>query len=271
MTRYKTASEAELSLMLDWAAREGWNPGLDDAAAFFAADPEGFFVALEADTPVAAISVVNHTDDFAFLGLYIALPNARGKGIGYALWQHAIEHAGTRTIGLDGVPEQQGNYAASGFRNAGGTTRFTGQVDAAAPGTFRLAEARDIPDLIAREAEASGVRKDAYLTAWFTNTTHRSTYLGEDGLCTVRRCRTGAKIGPLLADSAEAAETLMRQASAAMGPEVTIDVPVGSVELDRLCRNLGLEPGFETARMYRGTPPVSDNSPFFAVTSLELG
>ena len=32
---------ADLAMVLDWAAAEGWNPGLDDAAAFLAADPEG--------------------------------------------------------------------------------------------------------------------------------------------------------------------------------------------------------------------------------------
>jgi hypothetical protein len=30
---------AELGTALDWAAAEGWNPGLDDASAFLAADP----------------------------------------------------------------------------------------------------------------------------------------------------------------------------------------------------------------------------------------
>src|SRR3712207_9059113 len=35
----------ELDLALDWAAAEGWNPGLRDADAFWAADPEGFLLA----------------------------------------------------------------------------------------------------------------------------------------------------------------------------------------------------------------------------------
>lgn len=35
----------EIALAVDWAAREGWNPGLHDAACFYAADPKGFFLA----------------------------------------------------------------------------------------------------------------------------------------------------------------------------------------------------------------------------------
>src|SRR3954468_917648 len=34
----------EVRLILDWAAAEGWNPGLHDAEAFLAADPEGFLL-----------------------------------------------------------------------------------------------------------------------------------------------------------------------------------------------------------------------------------
>ena len=32
----------ELDTLVDWAACEGWNPGLDDAEVFWATDPEGF-------------------------------------------------------------------------------------------------------------------------------------------------------------------------------------------------------------------------------------
>ena len=34
--------EKEVQLAVDWAAVEGWNPGLNDAAIFYRADPQGF-------------------------------------------------------------------------------------------------------------------------------------------------------------------------------------------------------------------------------------
>ena len=40
-----TADAAGVALLVDWAAAEGWNPGLDDAAAFRSADPDGFLIA----------------------------------------------------------------------------------------------------------------------------------------------------------------------------------------------------------------------------------
>ena len=36
----------ELDTLVEWAAREGWNPGLDDAEVFWNTDPNGF-VAVE--------------------------------------------------------------------------------------------------------------------------------------------------------------------------------------------------------------------------------
>jgi hypothetical protein len=32
-------TQPELRIAVDWAADEGWNPGLNDAACFYAADP----------------------------------------------------------------------------------------------------------------------------------------------------------------------------------------------------------------------------------------
>ncbi|MGD9293655.1 MAG: GNAT family N-acetyltransferase, partial [Roseobacter sp.] len=201
MITFRNATQAELGDVLEWAAAEGWNPGLDDAAAFFATDPRGFFVAEMADALVAAISVVNHNDSFAFLGLYIVMPQHRGKGIGLRLWQHALEHASSRTVGLDGVAEQQDNYRTSGFTHAGGTTRFTGHVQPQEGHGIRLAQSADIPVLTDAEHAASGYRKCDYLGAWFTNTEYRKTLVlpqddGSASFCTVRKCQVGAKVGP---------------------------------------------------------------------------
>ncbi len=35
----------ELDVLVEWAAREGWNPGLDDAEVFWDTDPDGFVAA----------------------------------------------------------------------------------------------------------------------------------------------------------------------------------------------------------------------------------
>lgn len=275
MTEFRTATEEDLTEILSWAAEEGWNPGLEDAAAFYQADPEGFFIAHHEGHPVAAVSVVNHSPDYAFLGLYIVRPAHRGKGIGLALWTHALAHAGEHTVGLDGVEDQQANYAASGFVHAGGTSRYSGTLPARASAAIRPASSGDLPSLIAREGAASGVAKPAYLRAWFLPAETRQTFVFEKGgqiagFCSVRRCREGAKIGPLQTDSPEIAEALLAHASDWAGCALIIDVPQSATDLTAICEGHGMTPSFRTARMYRGAF-ASPEAPLFAVTSLELG
>ncbi len=276
MITYRNATLKELDTILEWAALEGWNPGLEDAHAFFAADPKGFFVATDQkDEPIASISVVNHTSDFAFLGLYIVTPAFRGKGTGFALWQHALDHAGGRTIGLDGVETQQENYRISGFKSAGGTTRFTGHCKGQQRETIRKANEEDFKHLVWLEGRASGVEKPKYLTAWFSNTATRTTFVLETqneitGFATIRACRSGSKIGPLVATDATVARHLISHAATKFDGPVTVDAPNTATGLKQICHQLGLEPGFQTARMYKGE--LLDTRPgFFAVTTLELG
>lgn len=275
MTAIGQASFVEIELMLDWAAVEGWNPGLDDARAFQAADPHGFFVARIDDRTVASISVVNHSDSYAFLGLYIVDPEHRGLGIGKKLWDHAIEHAGDRVIGLDGVPEQQANYARSGFQLAGATERFTGMIEPAPSGQVRRATQGDVAALIAQEASHSGQSKPAYLSHWYTATLSRGTWIyegpeGSRGHATLRQCRDGSKIGPLCATDISVARGLIQHCAQHAQGAISIDVPQNDGALREICVSFGLTPSFETARMYRAGAPGAPN-PLFAVCTLELG
>ncbi len=267
---------AELTTVLDWAASEGWNPGLDDAAAFLAADPDGFFVAELDGALAAAISVVNHSDSFAFLGLYICHPDYRGRGIGMALWTHALAHAGDRTVGLDGVPAQQENYRRSGFVYASETARFEGVLSPAPSASLRPAEAADLSGMIARCAAANGYGMEPFLDSWLRPAGTRQTLVfegeaGGPGFATWRRCQRGVKIGPLVADSLETARALLHGIAAEVpGEQLVVDVPREMTELAAHCRAEGMDCVFSTARMYRGAAPIA-GSGIHTIATLELG
>jgi hypothetical protein len=62
----------------------------------------------------------------AVRSLYICRPDLRGHGFGTSVWNAGLRHAGDRVIGLDGVPQQQENYARSGFRLAWRNRRYQG-------------------------------------------------------------------------------------------------------------------------------------------------
>jgi GNAT superfamily N-acetyltransferase len=272
---FRTADAGGVARVVDWAAAEGWNPGPDDAAAFHATDPAGFFLAVDGEEPVAGISVVNHSELFAFLGLYLCRPAWRGRGIAFALWQHALAHAGRRTVGLDGVPAQQANYAKSGFERTGETRRWTGGIAGRASADLRPVRAGDLSALAALDAAATGVDKGRFLALWLTDTGTRRTLVldrgSPQGFVTARTCRAGIKIGPLVArDDADAVTLLHGAAALFPGEPAMVDVPDAVEGLTRHCEGLGLTVPFVTARMYRGPAPVP--GPFVtAVATLELG
>lgn len=278
MTRpiLRLMSREELSTVIGWAAEEGWNPGLDDVAPFHDTDPAGFFVADVGGRVAAAISVVNHTPDFAFLGLYICHPDFRGQGVGFALWNHALAHAGARTVGLDGVPAQQGNYERSGFVRAGETLRYAGVIEGRAHPDVRPARQGERSGLAALEAAASGVAKDRFFAGWLSDTATRKTLVidrgtGAQGFATIRACRSGYKIGPLVAAGPGDAFSLLHAAAElAGGAPVMVDVPSGNEALGSYCAGLGLEVPFSTARMYKGPAP-QPGAQLRAVATLELG
>src|SRR5258708_10712446 len=133
----------EISIAVNWAAAEGWNPGFADDACFAAADPEGFLVGEIEGAPAATVSCVNYGASFAFLGFYIVREDLRGRGYGLRIWNAAIAHAGPRVIGLDGVVAQQQNYRMSGFELAYANVRYGGTVAATyAPQAGVLAPAK---------------------------------------------------------------------------------------------------------------------------------
>lgn len=266
----------EVQLILDWAAEEGWNPGRHDAEAFLAADPEGFLIGRVDGEPVASISLARYGDRYAFLGCYIVRPEFRGQGHGIAIWRAAIERAGSRTIGLDGVVEQQNNYRRSGFALERRNLRFSG-VAAAAPASDPHLVAAEPHAVIAYDAAVFGTHRPAFIERWLSLPDHASVAWRDDdgavgGYGVVRPCRTGWKIGPLFADSdAIAGAVLGRLLHRVDGGRVSFDVPETNAAAVELAQRAGLAVDFETARMYAGAPPVEDRARVYGVTTFELG
>ena len=267
----------EIALAADWAAAEGWNPGLGDAACFATVDAEGFLIGELDGKPAATISCVNYDDRFAFLGFYIVRPDLRGRGLGLRIWQAAIAHAGARTIGLDGVVAQQDNYRKSGFALAYRNIRYGGRVTAGGGSSGAVALA-DIPLSIIAADDATvfpAARLD-FLRAWIGSAGHVGRALVRDGALAawgvIRPCRQGFKVGPLVADDRVAAEAVLDALiAAAAGGEVFLDVPERNPDAVALAQARGLAPVFETARMYTGAVRDVAIARIFGVTTFELG
>ncbi|MFG1293164.1 GNAT family N-acetyltransferase [Xanthobacter versatilis] len=275
-TTIRTLDPAEVETAVDWAAREGWNPGLADASAFLAQDNDAFRGLFRDGALAAVISATTYQELFTFVGFYICRPDLRGQGLGYALWQDTF--AGLKgTVGLDGVVAQQDNYARSGFILAHRNIRYGGTATAGGsdPRVVDIAEPH-MDGVAVLDAACFGFARPDFLKSWLAPPFGRACVFVAEGTVkgygVIRRCREGHKIGPLFADDAEAAGALFNTLVAtAEGGPVFLDVPEPHAAARALAEAAGLAPVFETARMYRGPAPELPLGRIFGITSFELG
>ncbi|MBU4192521.1 MAG: GNAT family N-acetyltransferase [Proteobacteria bacterium] len=267
-------SRADMDLAIGLAAREGWNPGQADADSFYAADPNGFFVAEVEGRPVGTISAVRYQDDFGFIGLFIVLPEFRGRGYGMALWRHAMAYLDGCVVGLDSVLDQEPIYRRAGFVPAYRSVRHAGRGGGSMPqGVVRLDQV-PFAEILRLDRQCFPAGRESFMRAWI-NAPGVSGYgvMHGDrlaGFGVIRPCAEGHKIGPLLADNADVAGVLLAALAAAVpGEQFFLDVIEPNAQAAALARSM---PGvFTTVRMYAGGAPDTDMGRLFGVTSFELG
>lgn len=277
--RIEVMSKQDLLQAIDWAAAEGWNPGLYDIESFYAADPNGFLVGYLGGEAIASISVVKYDDSYGFLGFYIVKPEYRGKGYGFKLWQAGLQYLEGCNVGLDGVVEQQGNYKQSGFKLAYGNIRFEGVGGGDEPEGIGLIDLSELPlsEVLDYDAAFFPTERALFLQKWINQTGSSALGIKQAGKLVgygvIRPCRNGFKIGPLFADDALLAEELFLalRAKATATDNIYLDVPEVNLPGVALAEKYNMEPVFTTARMYTGDTPEISVDRTFGVTTFELG
>jgi ribosomal protein S18 acetylase RimI-like enzyme len=275
-------ARAELDTLVEWAANEGWNPGVNDARIFWETDPEGCVAAELGGELIGGGSIVCYAGRFGFMGFFILRPDCRGRGLGRRLWVHRRDRLISRlqapaVIGMDGVFAMQGFYARGGFVLCNRDLRFEG-VGAAATPAATLVDLRSVPfaELSRYDAAHFPAPRERFLKAWITQPDSRALGALPDGTLrgygVIRRCRNGFKIGPLFAADEDTAEALFRcLGDMAPGEPIFLDVPENNPQAMALARRHGLHEVFGCARMYYGPPPVLPYAEIFGVTTFELG
>jgi GNAT superfamily N-acetyltransferase len=277
--RFRIMTKDEVAVAVDWAAAEGWNPGLHDAECFWPVDPDGFFCAELDGRIVGTAAVVNYDDSFSFGGFYIVDPAHRAGGIGMQLARYAMRHAGDRVLGVDGVVAMVPKYEGSGllflhYNNA----RYEGNGGGEMPGG--LTPIADVPfaDLLAYDTAHFPARREVFLQCWIAQEGHFGlALLDRDGNILgygVRRaCRNGYKIGPLFARDRATAELILDGLIAGIPAEpFFLDIPVPNKDAVALVEDRKMNPVFFTARLYTTKEPVPlPLEEIFGVTTFELG
>ena len=278
--KIKTMSRHDFDVAIEWAANEGWNPGLHDGDAYYGTDNNGFLMGWLGDVPVSSISVVKYGQSFGFLGFYIVTPENRGKGYGYQIWQAGMEYLKGRNVALDGVVDQQENYRKSGFNLAFRNIRFEGVSDEVSGGSeegvidLRTVSFESVDNCWSQYFPE---HRQEFNRAWLKlpesyalGILEKERFIASG---VIRRCRAGYKIGPLFAESAEAADRVFTALVSRISPgePVFLDVPELNKAAVSLAEKYNMKLSFETARMYTGEEPDISLNETFGITSFEVG
>jgi ribosomal protein S18 acetylase RimI-like enzyme len=278
---------SELDLVINWAAVEGWNPGIYDAECFYQADQCGFFVGELNNQIVASISAVAYSPHFAFIGFYIVKPQFRGQGFGMKIWKAAMSYLGTeRNVCLDGAIAQQHNYQKSGFQIAYRHLRYEAVGGGVTPDDIvpdgiiqnGIVELKTLPfaQLVAYDQKLFPAERNQFLQLWIQQPNSKALGVVRNGdlvgYGVIRQSHTGFRIGPLNADNEQIAEQLLVALLAFVSDApVFLDVPDTNPEAMKLAQRYGMKPVSETARMYNKEIPNLPINRVFAVTSVEVG
>jgi len=277
----------ELEKLVDWAAHEGWNPGVHDAELFWATDPAAFIAASQGGELIGGGAITSYNGEFGFMGFFIVRPEYRGQGLGNTLWHARRERLLARlrpgaSIGMDGVFAMQDYYAKGGFVFSHRNLRFRANATER-PATLQVDNQDILPlasfpfdEVVDYDRTCFPAKRAAFLSGWIAQADALALGCRREGRLSgygvARRCREGYKIGPLFADDALAANALYaRLAEFAQGYPLFLDAPENNPAAMALVRQQGMIEVFGCARMYLGPPPAIAHERVFAVTTFELG
>ena len=268
----------DVAIAVEWARREGWNPGLHDATSFYQGDPNGFFIGELDGATVAVGSAVVYDAQFAFCGLYIVSPEHRGMGYGLALTEARLAYCGDRNIGIDGVLENVDIYARIGYRKYYQNARYHFTAGDA-PQRHRCIcsiDEVDVDVLNDYDRQCFPAARKAFLDVWIHQDDALSLAWVENselkGYMVRRRCHEGHKIGPLFADDPAIAEQLLLASQDGVhGETLIIDIPETNHLATTLAQCHDMKLSFATARMYQKGLPQLAYGKIYGITTFELG
>jgi hypothetical protein len=271
----RTMRGAEIGHAIEWAAREGWNPGLHDSETYLSADANGFLIGAgrthRFDLGCHSESLVHRLlhrqagvsrhglrasdlESCARIPRRLLYRIGWGRGPARQLPDIRVRARPSQCpLSRDRWPIARGRSGGNGFE----------------PVPFERVREYEHPFFPADRSN--------FLKAWIGQREAIALgYVEGDDLAgygVLRKCRSGYKVGPLFADSPARAETIF-SALKSRAPEdapVFLDIPEPNAAALELVRRHRMTPRFETARMYRGPRPDLPLERIFGITSFEIG
>ena len=251
--RQMTAADIPLGMTLKTLSH--WNQTAADWRALFSYNPEGCFVAEWDGKPAGTTTTTVHDGKVGWIGMVLVHPDARGRGIGTALLEHAIAYlqgTGVPSIKLDATPAGKRVYVPLGFQDEYELERVEAMAAGGNADCGPQIANLNVDKILDMDREAFGVTRKPVLRrlanefpdlCWQASDTKTGNL---DGYLLTRPGANACFIGPWVARSAGTAESLLRACLKKLaGQRVFMDVPV-----NHPARALAARYGFKTQRPF---------------------
>lgn len=209
-----------------------------------------------------------------FIGNMVVQPERQRRGIGATVFEHLLrwfETKGVTNVQLEATPEGQPLYERYGFtpRWESVTGVCTALPDPGDSVVHAVTEA-DWVDVRKLAMRAYGHDREAFFRALAAYPeTEEAAVLRDNGRVTAFAIRRPGRVGPLVADSETAAESLARALLNRAGEGVR--VPIGNPRHNAFWERLGVEIEPNDVRMTFGAPPADEPALLFAMLNGGVG
>jgi ribosomal-protein-alanine N-acetyltransferase len=272
---------ADIPAALALGRAEGWTQTDADWVRLLTLSADGCFAAEGSDEPVGLVATLRYGHSLGWVGPLVVSPDRRGRGIGSALLDAAVQHlhrSGVETVKVDAAGPERDLFLRAGFTEEYQLARCTAKLDQFHETELVRPTVPVMPELleeiVAFDAAAFGAdRGDLLRSLWEENPAGSFVYRDPaapdravQGFIMVRPDASGFYLGPWEAVGDEVALNLLYQAFGYVGTDQVLSVdictrcPGAAVLLEpfgfrsqrsaiRMCLGQNLSPG-RPERMY---------------------
>ena len=269
---------------LPLSAEPGWNQVAADWRLMIE-HGDAFGVSTGAGRLIASGLTVMYDGPFGWISMILVTQAFRRRGIATRLMRACMDALQGHGLvpALDASPEGREVYLRLGFRDVYRTTRMFapgGRAavagESAAVGETRSIDPANLPGVLAWDRAPYGADRSYMLEHLHGRLPEAAFLSGRGGrirgMVLARDGRTCAQVGPLIAEDAETAVTLLRRAFDAIPGPVCLDIADHHAPVRSWLDSLGFSPVVPFVRMIheRGAP-YDDPERVFVIAGPELG
>jgi GNAT superfamily N-acetyltransferase len=255
----------DLPALLDLEDDRGWGREEHKYRLLFAVG-EVYGIDDPAGGLAGSVTATRYGDRVTAISMMIVATRHGRRGLGTALMEHALAHAGAPTVTLTATEYGIGLYEKLGFRTVGEMTSFTGAFRGEP--SHRSRPARDLEAIARLDADVFGAPRTALIERLPGFGALRSLDGGFGGAWPNV---TSTVLGPVTAANDADATALLDDLAAAAGGPVRLDADHARPQLLEWAREHGLARGDQTAIMVLGDPLPGDRDRLYTPVMQALG